>query len=516
MGFRQSTLPPHTGSAANLYAPEQVRELDRRAIQEQGIAGISLMKRAGQAIFGQIVNRWPDIGHLTVFCGPGNNGGDGYIVAGLAARERLPVMLIEIAPEKVKGDAERARNFALDHGVEPILADNWLSSPTFAETSLIVDALLGTGFSGTLRAPVAELIKRINQSGLPVVSADIPSGLEADTGYVGSDAVRADCTVTFIGNKPGVYTGQGRAFAGDIIFDDLGVPEVIYSNIAPVARILNLETELESLKPRAADAHKGKNGHLLIIGGDLGFAGAPLMVAEAALRMGAGLVSIATRPEHIPACVSRRPEIMALDAQGAQFDQVLDKASHLVVGPGLGTEAWGQRLMQRAMESGKPMVLDADALNLVARDIPRSATLNEQSVITPHPGEAGRLLGKSAQEVGRNRLKAVADLIDQYSATVLLKGSGTLIGSALKTGSDSISLCPYGNPGMASGGMGDVLSGIIGGLMAQGLTAEQSARLGSCLHARSADILAASHGQRGLLATDLIDQARALLNGVDL
>jgi len=507
MAFRQSSLPQITIPANNLYSAEKVRELDHRAIQGQGIPGISLMKRAGQALFDQIFSDWPETGHLTVFCGHGNNGGDGYVVAALAAREKMPVMLVETSPEKVQGDAERARNFALSMGVEPVTAREWLKSPVFAETSLIVDALLGTGFSGTLRKPFASLICLINQSGLPVVAADIPSGLHADTGYVEGEAVRADSTVTFIGNKVGLYTGQGRACSGNIYFDDLDVPADIYAGIEPLASMLDLETERANLPPRATDAHKGSNGHLLIIGGEYGFAGAPLMAAEAAARMGAGLVSVATRPEHIAAFVSRRPEVMAFDAQSALFKRVLDKAGVLVVGPGLGTSAWGERLLQQALASGKPMVLDADALNLIAEYTPRNVRLNKKSVVTPHPGEAGRLLNKTLVQINRDRMGSVSALAKRYRTTVLLKGSGTLI-----KGEAGVSLCPFGNPGMASGGMGDVLSGIIGGLMAQGLSAEQASRLGVCLHAKSADFLAELEGQRGLLATDLIDQARILLN----
>lgn len=509
MAFHQPSLPKFSIAAANIYMAEQVRELDRRAIQEQGVAGISLMKRAGQALFDRVFIDWPTTGHLTVFCGPGNNGGDGYVVAALAAREKMPVMLVETSPDKVSGDARRARDFALAMGVEPVAAKEWLKTPVFAETSIIVDALLGTGFSGSLRKPFADLICLINQSGLPVVSADIPSGLHADTGYVENEAVRADSTVTFIGNKPGLYTGQGRAYSGDIHFDDLEVPADVYAGIEPLASMLDLETELTNLPPRAADAHKGSNGHLLIIGGDHGFAGAPLMAAKAAMRTGAGLVSVATRPEHIAAFVGACPEVMTFDAQSAVFEQVLDKAGVLVVGPGLGNSAWGERLLQQTLASGKPMVLDADALNLIAEYTPRNVRIGKNSVITPHPGEAGKLLNKTAAEINRDRPAAVKALAKRYRSTSLLKGSGTLVKGEMGMG-----LCPYGNPGMASGGMGDVLSGIIGGLMAQGLSAEKAARLGVCVHAKSADILAGNEGQRGLLATDLINQARRLLNRV--
>lgn len=501
---------------ANLYNAEQARELDRYAIEEFGIPGIVLMKRAGQAILNEILDVWPESSHLTIFCGPGNNGGDGYIVAGLAKQKNIAVSLIETSGSSASGDAELARNFAITEGAQPVDADEWLKAPDFIEGAIIVDALLGTGFSGELRAPYAELITHINQSGLSVVSADIPSGLSADTGAVGEPAVEADLTITFIGSKIGLFTGQGRAYSGDIVFDDLGIPADVYENVQPLAEILDFDDLLERLPQRSETNHKGSHGHVLIVGGDLGFAGAPLMAAEAAARIGAGLVSVVTRLAHCAAINSRIPEVMVSNASDTQrFQELLSKATVIVVGPGLGMDAWGQKLLQSVLAANKPMVIDADALNMIAAGLFGSGLSNlelDSSVITPHPGEASRLLGITTQEINQNRIAAVKQLQKSFGSTALLKGSGTLICSEV-CGSQQLNVCPYGNPGMGSGGMGDVLSGIIGGLMAQGMVANEAARLGACVHACAADILSESEGERGLLATDLIDEVRRLLNG---
>ena len=506
------SLPVYT----NLYSASQVRELDRTAIEDFGVPGIRLMRRAGRALFDEILERYPEISHLYVFCGAGNNGGDGYIVAGLAKQKNIQVTLVETAAEKLKGDAATARSFALAQAVEPVEAGQWLKQPEWPHDALVVDALLGTGFSGELRAPYSELIDQINTSGLPVFAADIPSGLSADTGSVSNTVIRADVTVTFIGLKVGLFTGQGRGCSGDIVVDDLQVPNEIYSKVPSQARLLDYDELLDLLPPREQTSHKGSHGHLLVAGGDLSLGGAPLMAAEAAARMGAGLVSVITRPEHRPAIVSRCPEIMVCDAGDVErVKQLIDKASAIVIGPGLGTEAWGQKLLQQVLAANTPMVVDADALNLLATGQFAQYLPLKNSVITPHPGEAGRLLGLDSGQVNQNRIEAVRQLQAKHSAVALLKGSGTLIASATEIADQpELSLCPYGNPGMGSGGMGDVLSGIIGSLLAQGFKPVDAAKFGSCVHAYAADILVEEHGERGLMATDLINEVRRLVNGI--
>lgn len=458
----------------NLYSAEQVRELDRYTIEDFGIPGIVLMKRAGQAILNALLERKSGtkkaLSHITIFCGAGNNGGDGYIVAGLAKQKNIGVSLIETAAQKLTGDAALARAFALAQKVEPIDASEWLKAPDFSDSTLIVDALLGTGFNGALRQPYADLITQINQSSLPIIAADLPSGLSADTGAVSEQAVEAHITVTFIGIKIGLFTGQGRAYAGDIVFDDLAVPADVYKKVQPLATMLDYEAVIDRLPQRKLTNHKGNHGHVVIVGGDLGFAGAPLMAAEAAARVGTGLVSVITRPQHQAAIIARHPEIMVCDATDTDAVQKrLAKATAIVVGPGLNTGAWGQKLLHFVLAAEKPMLLDADALNLfAARQFSNWLPLNN-AVITPHPGEAARLLDVPTENINQDRISAVKNLQAKFAAVALLKGSGSLIANGIE-----LSLCPYGNPGMGSGGMGDLLAGIMGGPNGSGYGIGQS------------------------------------------
>ncbi len=518
MVFQSSSLQ-QTAIANLLYTAEQVRELDRRAIEDLGIPGISLMKRAGESLFDCLRDRWPEPAGLTIFCGRGNNGGDGYILASLALERKIPVQLIEVAGTEVSGDARLAREYALHAGLSPVTAPDWLASPQVAAGSVVVDALLGTGFRGQLRAPYRALVEKINALDCPVVAADIPSGLEADTGHVGDLAVVADMTVTFIGLKVGLYTGLGRSVCGQIQYRDLGVPEQVHRDMGARVDKLSLETELANLPVRSAADHKGIHGHLLVVGGDSGFGGAPLLAAEAAARLGAGLVSVITRAENSAPMLARCPELMVKDASDLHLcSDLMNRVSVIVIGPGLGVGAWGQRLLRMVLESDRPLVLDADALNLLATGFGTTFLPLRNAVITPHPGEAARLLGCSTYEVNCNRIDTVHTLADTFGCAVVLKGSGTLMHADTGSGASGrpdIALCPYGNPGMGTGGMGDVLSGVIGSLVAQRMDLPGATRLGVCLHSRAADRLAETGGQRGFLASDLAGEIRALVNGVE-
>lgn len=490
-----------------LYSAEQVRALDRSAIEEHAIPGGVLMQRAGRAAFRALLRRWPEPGALHIFCGTGNNGGDGFVIAAQAHSRGLPVCVWQVGDAaKIDGDARVARDSALADGVEIRAWEGQVPA-----TGVVVDALLGTGLGGEVRAPAAQAIAAIGDSGLPVLAVDIPSGLCSDTGCVLGRAVRADLTVTFIGLKLGLLTGAGPDFVGALEFFGLQVPAAVHAAVPASAERLSLGLRERWLPSRARTAHKGAFGHALVIGGDHGMAGAPAMAAQAAARVGAGLVSCATRPEHVSALVTRTPEIMARGVSSRhELEPMLARASVLVLGPGLGGDAWGQQLLQCAWECELPLVADADALNLIAAgkvvQTPRAAPW----VMTPHPGEAARLLGVDTGQVQADRLAAVKQLAQRYQATVVLKGAGTLV---LDPASTVPGLCPYGNPGMASGGMGDVLSGVIGGLLAQGLEPGVAAALGVCLHGAAADH-AARAGERGLLATDLVGPLRSLVNGL--
>jgi len=490
----------------NLYTAAQSRALDRIAIEQYGLPGIVLMKRAGRAAWQALRERWPEAKTLTVFCGGGNNGGDGYIVAALAAQQKRPVRIVCLAPpEQLTGDAALACQFARDAGVAMQGFDDGL----VLEGGVIVDALLGTGSRGAPRGDYAAAIDRINASGLPVLALDLPSGLDADTGHAAAACIRATATITFIALKRGLLTGRAPALTGELLYDDLQLPADVFAGIAPAARRIAEQLPNHLLPPRAADAHKGHFGHVLVIGGDLGMGGAAAMAAEAAARTGAGLVSVATRAENVPAIVTRRPELMARGIQSAiELEGLLARASVVAIGPGLGKSEWSQHLLAATLASSLPLVVDADALNLIA-DMPDA--LPREWVLTPHPGEAARLLRCSTGEIQADRFAAAERLQQRFGGTVVLKGAGSLVASA-GTGGCEIAVCSAGNPGMASGGMGDVLSGVIAGLIAQGLDPADAAELGVLLHARAADRAAAASGERGMLASDLFPHLQGLVN----
>ncbi|MEP1473120.1 MAG: NAD(P)H-hydrate dehydratase [Halieaceae bacterium] len=486
-----------------LYSAAQTRALDAAAIETHKIPGIVLMARAAQAAFDCLVTVWPEAEHVQVLCGTGNNGGDGFLIADLAHKRGIAVSVWQLGdPNKISGDAALARDQALANGVviEPY------EPGALLRYGVVVDSMLGTGLGGEVRAPYRDAIDDVNALGMPVLAVDIPSGLCSDTGRELGAAVRADVTVSFIGLKRGLYTGAGTDCAGEIEFSSLGVPAEVYGAVPSEVCLLDLASLLEQFAPRPAQSHKGSYGTVLIVGGDLGMAGAAALAGEAALRCGAGLVRVATRPEHVAALVARTPELMARGVtSGLEMMALVDAADVLVVGPGLGLSPWSEQLLQVAAESGKPMVLDADGLNLLAQGRVVAPVARDNWLLTPHPGEAARLLNCSNAEVQADRFAAAARLQQQLGGVAVLKGNGTLVAD-----SAGVKLSDYGNPGMASGGMGDVLSGVLGGLMAQGLGLTDSASLGVCLHGAAADI-AAEEGQRGLLASDLMAPLRGLL-----
>ncbi|PXX99835.1 NAD(P)H-hydrate dehydratase [Halomonas sp. LBP4] len=485
-----------------LYRADQVRELDRRTIAA-GVDGFALMQRAAMAAWQSLKARWPGAGAITVLCGGGNNGGDGHVLAALAAAEGLVVQRILLKTvDDLAGDARRAAEMAsaAGVGVEP-----WRPGLTL-RGELVVDALLGTGLGGEVRGDIRDVIAAVNESGLPVLAIDIPSGLHADTGAVLGAAVRATRTVTFIGDKLGLHTGAAPAHVGELDFRALGVDAEAQADLLPAARRLDAGLIGAWLVPRERNAHKGDFGHALILGGAPGFGGAALLAAEACVRLGAGKVSLATAPAHVTASLVRRPEVMVHGVRGAaDLGDLPGLAGVLVVGPGLGQGSWGQGMLQAALQAGKPLVVDADGLNLLATRW--SGERRDDWILTPHPGEAARLLGISAAAVEADRPAAAFELQRRRGGVVVLKGAGTLV-----AGPAGLAVCPFGNPGMASGGMGDALSGILGGLLAQGLPLETVARLGVLVHALAADMAADDSGERGLLAGDLASYAQLLIN----
>lgn len=496
------TLPTRIHSAA------QTRRIDA-ALIAGGLPGSELMQRAAQALWEQVQHDWPDRRELTVLCGGGNNGGDGYLVARLAHLAGWDVRLFAIAsPAGLAGDAAQAHR-AAEHAGVPIRA--W--TPDAVLRGVVVDALLGTGAADQVREPYAGVIRAVNASGLPVIAVDLPSGLHADTGVVLGEAVRADVTVTFITLKTGLLTGQGPDHVGRLHF--AGLAELPADAPAPVARRLCLSEWASTLKKRPASAHKGMFGHALVIGGDLGMGGAVLLAAETALRSGAGRVSAATRSAHIAPLLARCPEVMVHAADDPQaIEALLPDASVLIVGPGLGKGDWGQGVMDRVLCSDLPKVLDADALNIIAERYADGIDLGGNCIITPHPAEAARLLGCTTKQVQSDRLQALQQLVRRYRCAVVLKGVGSLVGGG-ESEDVPVGLCTAGNPGMATAGMGDVLSGLCGAMLAQQVPAATAAGYATLIHGLAGDH-AARQGERGLLATDLMMSIRRLLNIQDM
>jgi NAD(P)H-hydrate epimerase len=383
---------------------------------------------------------------------------------------------------------------------EGVAIDSWGVRPELR--GIVLDALLGTGLTGEVREPYASVIAAINASGLPVAAVDIPSGLCADTGRVLGCAVRADLTVTFIGLKTGLFTGDAADVVGELVFNDLHADPQLLEGAPTSARRLTAGN-LPRLAARAPTSHKGRFGHVLLIGGDRGLGGAILLSAQSALRSGAGMVSVATRSEHVAAALARTPEAMVLGTSSAnQLMALLQKVSVLVVGPGLGQAAWGRSLLSAAANAPLPQVWDADALNLLAEE---RVSLPEGCVITPHPGEAARLLGIGTADVQADRPAAARALSKKYTAVVVLKGAGSLIAHP----DGRLALCHQGHPAMATAGLGDVLAGLLGALLAQGMAPFDAACLAVWLHANAGEQQGKSG--RGLAASDLIPAIRQLL-----
>jgi ADP-dependent NAD(P)H-hydrate dehydratase / NAD(P)H-hydrate epimerase len=488
------------GTGSRFYSAAQVRELDRAAIAS-GIPGYTLMQRAAVVCWRELTRRWPKARTLAVLCGPGNNGGDGYEIARLARAAGWTVSLWQVGSVPASGDAATAHAAWLADSGE---VHAWTRG-RIESTDVIVDALLGTGLARAPDADLRDAILAINAArdhGAGVLAVDVPSGLDVERGMAPGEAVRADLTVTFIGRKPGLHLADGPDHAGTVVFDALQVPAGVLAKLDFSALALTPEFLPQVLPRRARTAHKGRHGHVLLVGGDAGMAGAILLAARGALRAGAGLVSVATRPAHAAALAAAQPEVMAHGIEQARdLHPLLQRATVVAIGPGLGRGDWGRELWAKVTAVSQPLVVDADALNWLAEN-PQQ---RDDWVLTPHPGEAARLLACTNTQVQDDRFAAARELQSRFGGCVVLKGAGTLVQG------QGTALCPYGNPGMGTGGMGDVLCGLIAGLMAQGLAPETAARAGVLAHALAAD-RAAERGERGLLPSDVLAQLRPLLN----
>jgi NAD(P)H-hydrate epimerase len=484
-----------------LYTAAQVRGLDNAAINDFDIPGYELMCRAGRAVVVAARERYASSSRWLILCGPGNNGGDGYVVARLAAEAGVDVTLCSLTdPARLSGDAATASADWQSAGGE-ILSWPLADGSSF---DLAFDALLGTGITRDVDGNFLQAIEYLNQLECPKIAIDIPSGLNADTGCVMGVAVHAKSTVTFVGRKRGMYTSSGPDCCGDITFDDLGIPPEADGSLEGAAGELLQKTYLaQIIKSRLLNSHKGSYGHVLAVGGISGMSGAIRLCGEAALRSGAGLVTIATDPGHTGLINIGRPELMVRGvADEGELQFLLNEDHVIAVGPGLGHDAWSVSLLQVCLAADASLVVDADGLNLLTEmDQPEQGHTGKQWILTPHPAEAARLLGTDTAEVQQDRVSAAQRLALQYHAHVVLKGSGTVIAAP----GGEYAICPYGNPGMATAGSGDVLTGIIAALLAQGLTCLEASRGGVLAHALAGDIAKRRLGETALLAGDVTD-----------
>jgi NAD(P)H-hydrate epimerase len=477
------------------YTSAQIRAIDAAAIARSGGDPSVLMEAAGAAAFDVLRAHWPQARRVVVVAGRGNNGGDGWVLARLAVEAGLDALVVVAGPDAMNtAEGRRARAAALAAGVMIRASE----ADVLASADVIVDAVLGIGCMRPPDGDARTLIDAVNAAARPVLALDLPSGLDADRGSAPGAVVNATVTVCFIGLKRGLITGVAHDVRGELVLAPLAVDADCHAAAQGERVRVYGSTDRPRLPARRPGAHKGEAGHVLVVGGDLGYAGAAFLAASAAARGGAGLVSLATRSAHAATLVAARPELMvrACD-EVAALDPLLAAADVCVLGPGIAQAGWGRALWSAVLDGARGGVVDADGLNLLAAS-PRP--LGAGWVLTPHPGEAARLLGTDVATIQRDRYAAAAALAARYAATVVLKGAGSIVASP----SAAPLVCDIANPAMATGGMGDVLAGIIGALLAQGLDAHAAAVNGVLAHARAA-ALAARGRTRGLLAGDVVD-----------
>lgn len=499
-----------------IVTADQMKELDRRASAEFGVPSIVLMENAGIRTFDAVFRLLEKVGgcQVAVVCGKGNNGGDGFVVArhlhqvGVDAR----VLLLGRADE-LNGDAKVNHEIASKSGI-PVeeVADIMPVRRRLAHADLIVDALFGTGIKGEITGLAGEIIDEINQSLKPVVAVDLPSGLDADTGQIAGRCVWANETVTFALPKIGHATYPGAAYCGEISVAEIGIPEAAFETAGINTFVTEDDDVRARLPARPPDAHKGTFGHAAIIAGSVGMTGAAAMTGESAVRVGAGLVTLgvpASLNDILEVKVTEVMTVPLLETQARSFSkdavkqaiELIRKCDAVAIGPGLSRNPETVAFVHEILPQIEcPMVLDADGLNAVSEDVSVFGKLKAPCVITPHPGEMARLTGTPAEVIQSNRLIAAQDTAKRFGVVVVLKGAATV--TASPDGEAWIN--STGSPAMASGGMGDVLTGAIAGLLAQGLSVMDGAICAVYLHGRAGELAAEKLGEAGVGATDLL------------
>jgi NAD(P)H-hydrate epimerase len=504
----------------SVYSAKQVLENEAIVAQSQNIGLFELMQSAGAAVFEQLLKSWPNPAHILILCGKGNNGGDGFILAKLAHQANMKTsVLLTCTVSELKGDALRAYQMMTSAGVsliaDDIGGDKNIEGSAFIKNftgDVIVDALFGIGFKGKLTEPLRSLVKGINYHDAKVISIDVPSGLCSTTGQAQGKAVGkaviADVTVAFIVYKQGLLTGQAANFVGELLLAPLMINTTFIKQVKTDC-FYSKSTLPVNLPKRLPASHKGDSGLLLTVGGGLGMPGAIRLASEAALRCGVGLVSVSCHQLNQSLVVNGRPELMLAPTTSGLLtqSQQLEKAKGYLIGPGLGQDNEAEQLFYLLCESSrlnnKFMVVDADALTLLSR----TKRHNNNWILTPHPKEAAALLDCDVETIEADRFAAARAIASQYGGICLLKGAGSLISDG-----QCVVINNSGNAGMASGGMGDVLSGVISALVLQSEELFYSTCLAAYIHGAAADIIANKNGQRGLLASDLFIPLQQILN----
>lgn len=492
----------------DIFTGQQAQQIDSLAINQHGHLGFELMSEAGEHAFGvlqQIFSDDDSTTRLLVLCGPGNNGGDGYVLARYALEAKWQVSLIAVGDAKTNDAQQAAAEFVAAGGEVIQFGTAAVKSALQGSYQVVVDALLGVGLESAPRAAVAELIMAARQINALKFAIDVPSGVNADSGYAYEPSFMADLTITFIVKKLGLLTGPALNYVGELVTQPLAINASIIAEIRPTAHRLTAARLTSHLSLRAKDTHKGQFGHVVVAGSDNGMLGASLLAGQAALRCGSGKVSVLSTPEHLDKPALSCPELMSLAYRvGDELRDMLQVATAVAVGPGLGLQSWGEGLLQQVLDLDRPTVIDADALTIIAREQP---SLPVATVLTPHPGEAARLLECSGSDIQAERPAAAQAIARRYNATCVLKGAGTLVATA----AGDLLVCDRGNPGMASAGMGDVLSGMIAAFLGQGLNPEEASGVAVWLHSAAADQAVESIAPASLIASDLIAQLPQLL-----
>jgi len=511
-----------------IVTAEQMRAIDRRASRAPGIPEATLMENAGAALAEQALAMLGGrSGPVVVACGPGNNGGDGFAAARHLLARGVEVLCLLAAPRtSFRGAARRHLAVAMKAGVP--FADAAAparlrrAAPALSGAALVVDAILGTGVSRDVEGHLAEVVSAVNGSPAPVLSADVPSGLDATTGLPRGETVVADVTVTFGWPKLGLFLSPGAAFAGEVVVADIGFPEGAAEGVDIRGSLLAGEAVERAFPPRLRDSHKGDFGHLLVVAGSAGKVGAGVLSCQGALRSGAGLVTYALPASAVHAPLAAIPEIMTFPlpetgsgaishASRVAVERMAARCDALVVGPGLGTEEETSRLVKDLLSSAEaPAVVDADGLNALGSDLAFLRPRGERTVLTPHPGEMARLLGTGAGAVQADRVASATACAAASGCTVVLKGAATLVARADGTWF----LNPTGNPGMATAGTGDVLAGMIGALLARGVEPAEAACAAVFLHGRAGDLAAEELGEEAMTAGDLLGHIGPALCGL--